>query len=288
MTAKLDWRGLYWLHIGALNIPLVEHAGEEWVLLHEFQKDMGVGGKRFVGSVLNANNIHRGLRPVTLLLTPNCRRLAVARVSLMHLAQRIQPGTNNKLLIFVNQAMDIALGEPADLIVRRAAYAKKQAQEREMGLIKKGQERERLARVKVEVIQAFDRARVSDGPRDLMNDIESLWREKTGLGPSSLHKTLRGTATDKSSLVAYETLGYSADTKRSVKITTQAARAGVGGRKAKLTAHSILEIRRRAQSGVSRQQLAKDFATIEPIIKKILNGTYSSNAMREAMATEST
>jgi hypothetical protein len=100
--------------------------------------------------------------------------------------------------------------------------------------------------------------------------------QQLGLAKATLKDLLRGCYATEQAAIAYQELGYE---RRSIRFAPRNFRA-------KLLAPQLLDIRRRVRAGEAPTGLALFYGITQETVRLIIDGSYSSLAMAEALAAE--
>ncbi len=261
---------LRWQNIEGLSIPLLAYADEDWIPVDELAASLGVQKNRLIRAAMSPAN-HGLVVAATLMADPVSRRLCVTRTTLLHLAHRIRPGTNNQLLRFIQCAASIST-PINDARWRRADAARYRAlvrREREAAKSERLQQRSSLL---ARLITEFDAGRP-------LRDLEAEWIQRTKLSPLTLHKALRGSGAGKALAAAHQSLGIER-THRKVQSGDRRP-----GRPPKITQDVIQGIQHQAAEGHSTKDLARSFKLSTATVKAIVKGTYWTSAAKENAAS---
>lgn len=179
----LTWKPLHWQHEEALDLPLVLYADESWIPLRELAQSLGVPTARLTAASKSKRNNHR-VNMISLLPRHPHGSMAVSRASLVAISHRITPGTNNRLLRFIEVADRLAIGESLDLLAKRALSMKLENEyrlQRERELL---QARKLRAEVLAELASRLDKG-------EPYLELEKEWIKKTGLSPKTFFNQMK-------------------------------------------------------------------------------------------------
>lgn len=249
----LSWTDLRYEHFAALDLPIVEYDGVQWVPLNLLARELHVRPERLRLAAMNPR-ILISLDVISLGLSKADSQLAVARHSLLLLAQRLRCGTNNALLKFVNQAQDIASMTDMNFLVRRNLQVK--AKLEKMRRLQAERKRQHDA-----FVEAYDEARAKGVP-----EARKQFKERLQLDPGILNRFLRQTYETVAAREAVATIKSRDGSFQPPKVPR--------GRPAQITPVVMQWLLRGLESGQSPSDLARKYDLAEATVLAIQKRQY--------------
>lgn len=251
--AMLSWSELRYEHFAALDLPIIEYNGVQWIPLHLLARELHVRLERLRAAALNPR-IPITLDVISLGLSRTGSQVAVARHSLLLLAQRLRCGTNNALLKFVSQAQDIASMTDMDVLVRHNLKVKAK-------LEKLRRQQDERKRQHDEFVKAYDEARAKGVP-----EARRQFAERLQLDADILNRFLRQTYQTVAAREAVATIKSRDGSFQPPKVPR--------GRPAQITPYVMQWLLKGLEAGQSPAELARKYDLSEATVLAIQKRQY--------------
>jgi hypothetical protein len=273
-TDIFTWQPLHWQHIEAVDLPLVVYMGEGWVPLRELAQSLGVETQRLTAAARSKRNNNR-VRMISLLNGKRKSDLAVSRDSLVAISHRLTPGTNNRLLRFVESADRIAIENTLSALALRAMEMKIANQRR-----KEQEEARRRADLAKSALLANLMIRADRGEPYL--ELEKIWIQETGLLASTFFRRMRGHGLPASlQTMASELPPGTLERKRPIGRYNPASRdKPPNPPRVRLTEAVLHKVLDDLEAGIPKEQICKKYNVKAQTLRDIRKRRYSTAAFQ--------